>query len=128
MTNSLKEWQGRTIDGKFVLGTYLGGSEGSAVFRTRVGRELAGGGPLGNNDAEAEAASKTDAAIKLVVADGAEGESPLRRWEEAIKLDHPNLIRILAVGRAAVDGREVVYAVEEFAEENLAQILPERAL
>lgn len=124
MTNSLKEWQGRTIDGKYVLGTYLGGSDGSAVFRTRVGRELAGGS-VGNR---AEAESKTDAAIKLVVADGAEGESPLRRWEEAIKLNHPNLIRILAVGRAAVDGREIVYAVEEFAEENLAQILPERAL
>ena len=136
MTNSFKEWQGRTVDGKYVLGTYLGGSEGSAVFRTRVGKGLTSSGSVGSREAEAESrlesrsesTSKTDAAIKLVVADGAEGESPLRRWEEAIKLSHPNLIRILAVGRAAVDGRELVYAVEEFAEENLAQILPERAL
>jgi TonB family protein len=116
MNNSWKQWQGRTVDGKYVLRDYLGGSDGSAVFRTGFG-----GGPSGEGKG-------TDAAIRLLLADGAEGESPLRRWEEASKLSHPNLIRILAVGRAAVDGREVVYAVEEFAEENLAQILPERAL
>jgi TonB family protein len=128
MNNSWKEWQGRTVDGKYVLGTYLGGSEGSAVFRTRVGSELFSGAAIGNREAEAEPGLKTDAAIKLLVADGAEAESPLRRWQEAGKLTHPNLIRILAAGRAAVEGRELVYAVEEFAEENLAQILPERAL
>ena len=115
MTNSWKEWQGRTVDGKFVLGTYLGGADGSAVFRTHID---------GGSSVDAEAAGKKDAAIKLVVAAGAEGESPLRRWERAIKLNHPNLIRILAAGRAAVGGRELVYVVEEFAEENLAQILP----
>ena len=124
MTNRWKEWQGRTVDGKFVLRDYLGGSEGSAVFRTRVGGGSAGGGPVRDGEAE----SKTDAAIKLVLADGPEAESPLRRWEAAITLSHPNLIRILTAGRAAVDGRELVYAVEEFAEENLAQILPARAL
>ncbi|MFZ3343515.1 MAG: TonB family protein [Terriglobales bacterium] len=128
MNNSWKQWQGRTVDGKYVLGTYLGGSEGSAVFRTRVGSDLFGGASIGNREAEAEAGLKTDAAIKLLVADGAEGESPLRRWQEASKLTHPNLIRILAVGRAAVDGRELVYAIEEFAEENLGQVVPERAL
>jgi TonB family protein len=121
MMNSWKEWEGRTVDGKFLLGNYLGGSEGSAVFRTRVGNGRA------PNEGVAE-----DAAIKLIALDGAEAESQLRQWKTASELSHPNLIRILAVGRAAVeaweDGRELVYAVEEVAEENLAQILPERAL
>jgi TonB family protein len=121
MMNSWKEWEGRTVDGKFLLGNYLGGSEGSAVFRTRVGNGRA------PNEGVAE-----DAAIKLIALDGAEAESQLRQWKTASELSHPNLIRILTVGRAAVedweDGRELVYAVEEVAEENLAQILPERAL
>jgi TonB family protein len=127
MTNSWKEWQGRTVDGKFVLGTYLGGSEGSAVFRTRI--SASGSGPAGGSPAkDAKSESKTDAAIKLVVADGAESESPLQRWKVAMSLNHPNLLRILAVGRCIVDGREVVYAVEEFSEENLSQVLSTRAL
>jgi TonB family protein len=127
MTNSWKEWQGRTVDRKFVLGTYLGGSEGSAVFRTRI--SASGSGPVGGSPAkDAASESKTDAAIKLVVADGAESESPLRRWKVAMTLNHPNLLRILTVGRCIVDGREVVYAVEEFSEENLSQVLPTRAL
>jgi TonB family protein len=127
MTNSWKEWQGRTVDGKFVLGTYLGGSEGSAVFRTRI--SASGSSPVGGSPAKDVASeSKTDAAIKLVLADGAESESPLRRWKVAMTLNHPNLLRILAVGRCIVDGRELVYAVEEFSEENLSQVLPTRAL
>ncbi len=128
MSNRWKEWQGRTVDGKFVLRDYLGGSEESAVFRTRLGSTSVGGESVGDGEAASQAETKTDAAIKLVLADGAEAESPLRRWEVARRLSHPNLIRILAVGRAAVDGRELVYAVEEFAEENLAQVVPERAL
>jgi TonB family protein len=143
MTNSWQQWQGRTVDGKFALGTYLGGSDHSAVFRTRIAevsadrgladKGSAGGHPLRNAGKEEAAekdgaAEKTDAAIKLVLADGAEAESPLRRWQAASRLSHPNLIRILAAGRANVDGRELVYEVEEFAEENLAQILPDRAL
>ena len=122
MTNTWKEWQGRTVDGKFVLGTYLGGSEGSAVFRTR----LSAGSTASTSTNEADAAPEV--AIKLVVADGAEAESPLRRWEAATRLSHPNLIRIFTTGRCAVDGRELVYEVEEFAEENLGQIIPDRAL
>ena len=109
MTGSWRAWEGRTVDGKFVLGGYLGGSDGSGVFRTRVG-------------------DGADAAIRLTALDGAEAEGQQRRWKAVSELRHPNLIRILAVGRDAAEGREFVYAVEEFAEENLAQIVPERAL
>lgn len=122
MTESWREWEGRTVDGKFVLGNYLGGSDGSAVFRTLVVE-----GRVGDHRLRIEE-EPADLAIKLAAVDGAEAESQLRRWKAASELRHPNLIRILAVGRAAVEGRELVYAVEELAEENLAQIVPERAL
>lgn len=115
MTIRWEEWEGRTVDGKYLLGNYLGGSEASAVFRTRIA----------NAGAKQDAA---DAAIKLVCAGGAAAESYLRHWQAASELTHPNLIRILAVGDARLDAIDLVYAVEELAEENLAQILPERAL
>ncbi len=110
MTDKWAEWEGRTVDGKYLLRNYLGGSDGSAVFRTRLDDEV------------------TDAAIKFIATEDAGADGQLLRWETASELSHPNLIRILAVGRAVVDGREVFYAVEEFAEENLGQIVPERPL
>lgn len=124
MTENWREWEGRTVDGKFVLGNCLGGSDGSAVFRTRVPSGGVGNASGGVDDAK-EAA---DAAIKLVALSGAEAESQLRRWKAASELSHPNLIHILAKGHIAGEGKELVYVVEEFAEENLAQIVPERAL
>ena len=116
MMGNWREWEGRSVDGKFVLGNYLGGSEGSAVFRTRVGNGAVG------------AKEPAEAAIKLVALSGAEAESQLRRWKSVGELSHPNLIRIVAMGHSTVEGRELVYVVEEFAEENLAQIIPDRAL
>lgn len=110
MSNGWEQWEGRTIDG-FTLGKYLGGSEQSAVFRARKD----GGGA-------------EDAAIRFVAVDWADAEKQLERWKRASELTHPNLIRISGMGQCAVAGREFVYVVEEFAEENLAQIVPERAL
>jgi TonB family protein len=107
MTESWKDWEGRTVDGKFRLGSFVGGSDASGVFRTE-----AEGVPV---------------AIRLVAADAAEGEKQVQRWKETSELDS-HLIRILQWGSARVAGREVVYVVEEFAEENLGQVVPERAL
>ncbi|MGC1620903.1 MAG: protein kinase, partial [Candidatus Acidiferrum sp.] len=50
------------------------------------------------------------------------------RWESAAQLSHPHLLRLFSGGRCKVDGNELVYLVMEYAEENLAQILPQRAL
>jgi len=108
MTESWKDWEGRTIDGKFRLENYLGGSNASGVFRT-----------------EAEGAP---AAIRVVPVGAADGEKQLQRWKETSELRLPNLVRILAMGLARVAGREVVYVVEEYAEENLGQVVPEREL
>ena len=108
MTESWKDWEGRTVDGKFRLESYLGGSDASGVFRTE--------------------AERTPVAIRVVPAGSADGEKEFQRWKEASELRLPNLIRILTMGSARVAGRDVVYVVEEYAEENLAQVIPERAL
>jgi TonB family protein len=113
MNEEWKQWEGRTVDGIFPLNRYFGGSDHSAVFQT---------------NRQSGAGESESAAIKLVPADASDGEKQLARWRAARELDHPNLIRVFAAGRSEVDGAEVLYVVEEYAEENLAQILPERAL
>ena len=113
MSVNWKQWEGRTVDGRFPLQSYLGGSDHSAVFLT-VRQSGAG--------------ASEKAAIKLIPADVAFAEQQLGRWNSARELAHPNLIRIHEAGRGEVDGTAVLYVVEEYAEENLSQILPERAL
>ena len=55
-------------------------------------------------------------------------ELQLSRWQQAAQLSHPHLIPIHDTGRFDLDGAVFVYAVMECAEENLAQVLPGRAL
>lgn len=109
MSEMWKQWVGRTVDGKFPLQSYLGGSDHSAVFLT-------------------QGADSRNAAIKLVAADGADEEKQLLRWKTVRALTHPNLIAIFEAGRCQLDGTKLLYVVQEYAEENLSQILPERSL
>ena len=113
MSETWQAWVGRTVDGRFPLLRYLGGSDHSAVFLTLAR------GSVG--DAE-------KAAIKLIPAEAADAEKQLLRWKTASELTHPNLIRIFEVGRCELEGTALLYVVQEYAEENLSQILPERAL
>ncbi len=113
MSESWKQWEGRTVDGRFPLQRYLGGSDHSAVFLTVT--QPSGG------DSE-------KAAIKLIPADAVDAKQQFSRWKAASELAHPNLIRIFEAGRGELDGTELLYVVMEYAEEDLSQILPERAL
>ncbi len=112
MSEACKQWEGRTVDGRFPLQCYSGGSDHSAVFLT-VRQSAAG-------DSE-------KAAIKLIPAP-ADAEKQLLRWKLAGELNHPNWIRIFEAGSCQLDNTDLLYVVEEYAEENLSQILPERAL
>jgi serine/threonine protein kinase len=67
-------------------------------------------------------------AIKLVQANAENPELQLSWWELAAKLSHPNLLRLFQRGRCQMDGTELFYAVMEYAEESLGQILPYRPL
>ncbi len=116
MSELWKQWTGRNVAGKFTLESYLGGSDHSAVFLTT----------------QSTASGSDKAAIKLIAADrfaaDSGAEKQLARWNSIREWNHPNLIRIFEAGRCDLDGTQLLYVVEEYAEENLAQILPERAL
>ncbi|HEY3627188.1 MAG TPA: TonB family protein [Terracidiphilus sp.] len=103
------DWVGRIIDGRFPLLELLGNSEQAGVFRT-----------------ELDGDSHQRAVIRLVAAEDAEAR--LRDWKQAATLSHPHLMRIFDSGRADVGGVEVLYVVTEYAEESLAQVIPERPL
>lgn len=106
-----KSWEGRVIDGKFPLRQYLGGSDHSAVFLT-----------------ETPGPQPTEAAIKLIDPQGNDVERELARLRAVTALSHPNLMRTSEAGRVQIDGAPVLYIVMECADDNLAQILPQRAL
>lgn len=106
---SWKAWEGRTVEGKFPLRQYLGGSDHSAVFLTEMPGTKSG-----------------KAAIKLIETKSSDRD--LARIDAAAKLSHPHLVRIFATGRCSMDGAPFVYAVMEYADEDLSQILPHRPL
>src|ERR1700686_5403318 len=113
MSEAWKRWEGRPVDGRFPLQSYLGGSGHSAVFLTVTQ-------PSGSDSEKA--------AIKLIAAGAVDANHQFLRWKAASELTHRNLIRIFEAGRGELDGTELLYVVMEYAEENLSQILPERAL
>lgn len=112
MTENWKQWEGKVVNGEFPLRLYLGGNEHSVVFVTE---RRAGPTPQ-------------KAAIKLIPADPRTAETQLALWEQASKLSHPNLLKIYHFGRCELGYSRLLYVVTEFAEENLSQVLPERAL
>lgn len=111
MSEASKQWEGQIVEGIFPLRQYLGGSDHSAVFLT----EYSEGEPQ-------------KAAIKLLPADPVTGDAQRSNWAAVTELSHPNLLRLFGSGRCRIDGHDLLYLVMEFAEEDLSQILPQRAL
>jgi serine/threonine protein kinase len=104
-------WESQVVNGVFPLRRFLGGSDHSAVFLT-----------------EYKAENLRDVAIKFVPADTLETEAQLVQWGAAATLSHPHLVRLFDVGRCQFGGRGFLFVVMEYAEQTLAQILPQRAL
>ena len=104
------DWVGRVIDGRFVLLKWLGGSEHSDVFLTKLPGDTA-----------------QNAAIKLIPSD-TEAEDRLASWASAARFSHPHLVHVFHSGRCEIDGASLLYMVTEFADEVLGEILPVRAL
>ncbi len=106
MSEMWRAWQGREVNTGLRLGRYLGGSDHSAVFL----------------------ADPAAVAVKLVPAWPALAASQLSDWSIAVGLAHPHLIRLLETGRCELDGQPCLYAVMEYADQNLAQLLRHRPL
>jgi serine/threonine protein kinase len=109
-TTSIREdWEGRSVDGKFALLEWLGGSADSGVFLTVLG-------------------GVQRAVIKLIPAEGVDADAQLAQWEKAKALSHIHLMRVLEAGRCAVEGTDLLYVVTEHAEKVLSKFLPEKPL
>jgi TonB family protein len=111
MSESWKDCEGQTIDGRFRLIQHLGGSNHSVVFLTERGQ----GQPQ-------------KAAIKFIQADSQTAEAQLARWKQAAKLSHANLIQLHEIGRCQLAGMDLLYVVMDHAQENLAEFIPQRPL
>src|SRR5277367_6213444 len=111
MTEASKQWEGQIVEGIFPLRQYLGGSDHSAVFLT-----------------EYSEGEQQKAAIKFFPADSATADLQIASWEFAAQLAHPNLLRLFRGGRCRIEGNDLLFLVMEYAEEDLADILPQRAL
>jgi TonB family protein len=109
MTEAWKQWEGQVVVGECHLRQYLCGGEHSAVFLTEHRGQKA--------------------AIKLISTDPENANIHLSRWELAAKLSHPHLIRLFQTGRCQLgDSPEMVYVVMEYAEEDLSQVVTQRAI
>jgi len=111
MSDVWKKWEGQIADDKFLLHQFLGTTDHSAVFLTQTSEP-----------------QPRKAAIKFISADSATAEGQLSLWSRAAQLSHPNLLPIYHSGRCRVADLDLLYAVMEFAEEDLSQILPQRPL
>jgi len=111
MSETWAKWQGQVICGQFRLRRYLGSSEHSGVFLSDL-----------------TARQPSDVAIKLVPAIPPRAESQLAAWRAAAGLDHPHLIVLFETGRCELDDRPYLYAVMEYADQTLAQVLSHRPL
>jgi TonB family protein len=106
-----KKWEGQVVDHKYQLLRYLGATDHSVVFL-----------------AEFHDPEPRQAAIKFISAEFGNREEQVAAWQEASKLSHPNLIRIYGGGPCKIEDTDLLYVAMEYAEENLAQVLPSRAL
>ncbi|MFN0170371.1 MAG: protein kinase domain-containing protein [Bryobacteraceae bacterium] len=111
MIAAWRDREGHVVAGKYRLQQYLGGRQNSAVFLT-----------------ESDGPPNRKAAIKLVPEDPATAEAQLSRWREASILAHPHLLQVFDSGRCQLVDDSLLYVVMECSEDDLSQVLPDRAL
>jgi TonB family protein len=111
MSENWKRWEGQVVEHKYCLQSLVGSTDHSVVFL-----------------AEYRSPEPRQAAVKFLAADIPNADQVMVAWESAAKLSHPNLLRILQTGKCNIDDMELLYVAMEYAEENLAEIVPQRAL
>jgi TonB family protein len=111
MSDVWKDWEGQVADHKYQLRQFLGSTDHSVVFLVEF------------HDPEVR-----KAAIKFVAGDTPNSEQQLAAWKAAAELKHPRLMPLLGCGRCKIADTELLYVVMECADENLAEVLPKRAL
>jgi TonB family protein len=111
MNEMWKKWEGHLVDHKYRLERLLGTTDHSVVFL-----------------AEFQDGEPRQAAIKFVSGESSGKDQQLAAWETAAQLSHRNLIRIYGSGVCTIEETELLYVAMEYAEEDLAKVLPHRPL
>jgi TonB family protein len=112
MSEQQHAWTGQTVAGRYLLGKYLGGTEHGKVFSTEIVHARA-----------------VRVAIKLIAETKVEAPNKqLSRWREFVGISDSNLLKIYDCGKCELDGAAHLFVVQEFADEDLGDILPDRAL
>jgi serine/threonine protein kinase len=104
------KWQDEVINGVYPLRRRLDESDHSVIFLT-----------------ECKAQNVPSAALKLVPIERVT-LAQLSHWRTASGLFHPHLIRLFDAGLCQLGGRQFLFVVMEYAEQTLAQVLPNRTL
>jgi len=110
VTEVWRHWEGAVVNGAYPLRRILHGSDHSAVFLT-----------------EYTAQESFAAAIKIIPAERVT-LAQLAHWRMAATLAHPHLVRLLDAGLYQLGARQFLFVVMEYAEQTLAQVLPQRPL
>src|ERR1700753_1753848 len=111
MSDSWRDSEGQVIDGQVSLVKSTAAPDHGVGFATLRGKD-----------------QNEKAAIKFIQADAANADSQLARWKQAAQLSHANLIMVFKRCRCQLSGMDFLYVLTEFAQKNLAEFLPQRAL
>ncbi len=104
-----QQWERRIVNARYPLLQYLGGSKRSAFYLTEIG---------GNR-----------AAIKLIPAGTPRAAAQTACWRLSGGLSHPNLVKIVEIGLWHADQeQDMHFAVMEYCDESLADVLQQRSL
>src|SRR6185312_1191049 len=98
------------VDGRYPIGTEISRMGRSTVYETEHGDD------------------HKPAVIKVRERYESEGEAPADRWRSAMKLAHPNLLRIYDVGSSTLHDVPVSWVVMEQPDESLEGVLSARPL
>src|SRR5215831_987716 len=109
MSEDWVKWEGHVVDDVLPLLHCLGTSDHSGVFLTTY-----------------SAQSIPKAALKLVPAIPTLTEAQLAHWSTATELSHPRLLRLYKTGRCQLGDRHFLFALMEYAEQNLSELLQHR--
>ena len=103
-----RDFEGRTVDGKYYLQRLVGTGSFGAVF---VADEVVADRLI------------RQVAVKLIEPEEAHTDAQFAELIAAANLDHPALLRCISPGQAEIDGRLLLTLVTELAQESLADRL-----
>ena len=106
-----RAWEGRMLEARLPLRQWLGNTDHSCVYLTEIA------GP-----------KSPKVVVKIFPADFFDADHQLARWRALALLNSPYLLRVLDGGRSEIDHTPFFFVVTDFADEDLGQILPQRAL